>query len=102
MAFANRSPIVGASRLPRSFNGRSLSGNVVSSRLDFACRTRNMVFMLLAVQAESSNAPLRGADRNQYISDSSFPRVVGQLAVGITRASADSRPEKGLSMSWSC
>src|SRR3989440_10762879 len=43
--FANRLPIFGASRLPRSFNGRSLSGNVVSSQLDFACRMRNIVFM---------------------------------------------------------
>src|SRR5215469_531692 len=43
--FDNRLPIFGASRLPRSFNGRSLSGNAVSSQLDFACRMRNSVFM---------------------------------------------------------
>src|SRR5262245_17227580 len=43
--FANRLPIFGASRLPRSFNGRSLSGNAMSSQLDFACRMRNSVFM---------------------------------------------------------
>src|SRR5439155_25791854 len=38
--FANRLPIFGASRLPRSPNGRSLSGNAVSSQLDFAWRMR--------------------------------------------------------------
>src|SRR6266851_2810555 len=43
--FANRLPIFGASRLPRSPNGRSLSGNAVSSQLDFAWRMRNSVFM---------------------------------------------------------
>src|SRR5438034_122282 len=43
--FANRLPIFGASRLPRSFNGRSLSGNAVSSQLDFAWRMRNSVFI---------------------------------------------------------
>ena len=42
--FANRLPIFGASRLPRSPNGRSLSGNAVSSQLDFAWRMRNSVF----------------------------------------------------------
>src|SRR5437016_2300611 len=42
---AKRSPIFGASRLPRSFKGRSLSGNAGSSRLDLAWRTRNRVFM---------------------------------------------------------
>src|SRR5947199_5882614 len=42
--FANRLPILGASRLPRSFNGRSLSSKAVSSQLDFAWRTRNSVF----------------------------------------------------------
>src|SRR6516165_6448486 len=45
--FANRLPIFGASRLPRSFNGRSLSGNAVYSQLDFAWRTRNSVFISL-------------------------------------------------------
>ena len=43
--FANRLPIFGASHLPRSFNGRSLSGNVEFSQLDFACRMRKRVFM---------------------------------------------------------
>src|SRR5213593_4352779 len=43
--FANRLPIFGASRLPRSSNGRSLSGNAVSSQLDLAWRTRNSIFM---------------------------------------------------------
>ena len=43
--FANRLPIFGASRLPRLANGRSLSGNAVSSQLDFAWRMRNSVFM---------------------------------------------------------
>src|SRR4029077_13779875 len=43
--FANRLPIFGASRLPRSPNGRSLSGNAMSSQLDFAWRMRNSVFM---------------------------------------------------------
>src|SRR6516225_3928458 len=45
--FANRLPIFGASRLPRSFNGRSLSGNAVYSQLDFAWRMRNSVFISL-------------------------------------------------------
>src|SRR6516164_8177344 len=45
--FANRLPIFGASRLPRSFNGRSLSGNAVYSQLDFAWRMRNNVFISL-------------------------------------------------------
>src|SRR5262249_48285227 len=45
--FANRLPIFGASRLPRSFNGRSLSGKAVYSQLDFAWRTRNSVFIFL-------------------------------------------------------
>src|SRR6266571_6776914 len=45
--FANRLPIFGASRLPRSFNGRSLSANAGSSRLDLAWRMRNSVFMRL-------------------------------------------------------
>src|SRR5216117_356027 len=44
---AKRSPIFGASRLPRSFKGRSLSGNAGSSRLDLAWRTRNSVFTAL-------------------------------------------------------
>src|SRR5258708_2620102 len=43
--FASRLPIFGASRLPRSSNGRSLSGNAVSSQLDFAWRMRNSLFM---------------------------------------------------------
>src|SRR6266851_5904412 len=43
--FANRLPIFGASRLPRSSNGRSLSGNAVSPQLDLAWRMRNSVFM---------------------------------------------------------
>src|ERR1700674_1739143 len=43
--FANRLPIFGASRLPRSSNGRSLSANAVSPQLDLAWRTRNSVFM---------------------------------------------------------
>ena len=38
--FANRAPIFGASRRPRSFNGRSLSGNAASSQLDLAWRMR--------------------------------------------------------------
>ena len=41
---AKRSPIFGASRLPRSFKGRSLSGSAGSSRLDLAWRTRNSAF----------------------------------------------------------
>src|SRR5262249_22873005 len=45
--FANRLPIFGASRLPRSFNGRSLSGNAVYSQLDFAWRMRNRFFISL-------------------------------------------------------
>src|SRR5262249_24446490 len=45
--FANRLPIFGASRLPRSFNGRSLSGNAVYPQLDFAWRMRNNVFISL-------------------------------------------------------
>src|SRR5262249_61047473 len=45
--FANRLPIFGASRLPRSFNGRSLSGNAVYPQLDFAWRMRNSVFISL-------------------------------------------------------
>src|SRR6516162_8591214 len=45
--FANRLPIFGASRLPRSFNGRSLSGNAVYSQLDCAWRMRNSVFISL-------------------------------------------------------
>src|SRR6266516_2068668 len=48
--FANRLPIFGASRLPRSPNGRSLSGNAVSSQLDFAWRMRNSVFMTVAIK----------------------------------------------------
>src|SRR5439155_10113209 len=44
--FANRLPIFGALRLPRLANGRSLSGNAVSSQLDFAWRMRNSVFMI--------------------------------------------------------
>src|ERR1700674_5496097 len=43
--FANRLPIFGASRLPRSSNGRSLSGNAVSPQLDLAWRMRKSVFM---------------------------------------------------------
>src|ERR1700680_2266424 len=43
--FANRLPIFGASRLPRSSNGRSWSGNAVSPQLDLAWRMRNSVFM---------------------------------------------------------
>src|SRR5207247_10175279 len=50
--FANRSPIFGASRLPRAFNGRSLSGNAVSSQLDLAWRMRNSVFIPQTVRAE--------------------------------------------------
>src|SRR5205823_14859532 len=38
--FANRVPIFRASRLPRSPNGRSLSGNAGSAQLDFAWRMR--------------------------------------------------------------
>src|SRR5216683_1296394 len=49
--FANRLPIFGASRLPRSSNGRSLSGNAVSSQLDLAWRMRNSVFMPHPVRA---------------------------------------------------
>ena len=48
--FANRLPIFGASRLPRSLNGRSLSGNAVSSQLDFAWRMRNSVFMAVCMK----------------------------------------------------
>src|SRR5215510_15396704 len=48
--FANRLPIFGASRLPRSLNGRSLSGNAVSSQLDFAWRMRNSVFMAVCIE----------------------------------------------------
>src|SRR5215471_3976027 len=44
-SFASRSPIRGASRLPRSFNGRSLSDSAGSSRLDLAWRTRKSVFI---------------------------------------------------------
>src|SRR5439155_13223279 len=44
---AKRSPMFGASRLPRSFKGRSLSGNAGSSRLDLAWRTRNSVLTAL-------------------------------------------------------
>ena len=43
---ANRLPILGASRLPRAFNGRSSSDRSGSSQLDFAWRTRSNVFML--------------------------------------------------------
>src|SRR5436309_13230456 len=49
--FANRLPIFGASRLPRSLNGRSLSGNAVSSQLDFAWRMRNSVFMAVCIES---------------------------------------------------
>jgi hypothetical protein len=45
LRFANRLPILGASRLPRSPNGRSLSDKAGSSQLDFAWRMRNSVFM---------------------------------------------------------
>src|SRR5262249_61444268 len=45
-SFASRSPIRGASRLPRPFNGRFLSGSAGSSRLDLAWRTRNSVFIV--------------------------------------------------------
>src|SRR5436190_22519958 len=48
--FANRLPIFGASRLPRSLNGRSLSGNAVSFQLDFAWRMRNSVFMAVCIE----------------------------------------------------
>src|SRR5438552_12620407 len=51
--FANRLPIFGASRLPRSSNGRSLSANAVSPQLDLAWRMRNSVFMLHPVAAGS-------------------------------------------------
>src|SRR5262245_26199349 len=44
---ANRLPIFATSRLPRSANGRSRSGNEVSSQLDLAWRTRNSVFIAL-------------------------------------------------------
>src|ERR1019366_10418708 len=53
--FANRVPIFGASRWPRASNGRSLSGNAGSSRLDLAWRMRNSVFMEKA-------APICGAN----------------------------------------
>src|SRR5437588_7417390 len=43
--FANRLPICRASRLPRSPNGRSLSGNAGSAQLDFAWRMRKSLFM---------------------------------------------------------
>src|SRR5271166_1797475 len=57
--FANRLPIFGASRLPRSPNGRSLSGNAVSSQLDFAWRMRNSVFMPHPVRrGETRKKPL--------------------------------------------
>src|SRR3989442_3609066 len=41
----NRLPIFATSRSPRSSNGRSRSGNTVSSQLDLAWRMRNSVFM---------------------------------------------------------
>src|SRR6266516_8175494 len=58
--FANRLPIFGASRLPRLANGRSLSGNAVSSQLDFAWRMRNSVFMPRSIPfVRSSRIALR-------------------------------------------
>src|SRR5260370_35687619 len=68
--FANRLPIFGASRLPRSPNGRSLSGNAVSSQLDFAWRMRNSVFMPHPVgpgeeAVEGGYIPLRSRGRRR-------------------------------------
>src|SRR5258708_34225989 len=64
--FASRLPIFGASRLPRSPNGRSLSGNAVSSQLDFAWRMRNSVFMPL-IPYGRGDPPLRIIHRPLYL-----------------------------------
>ena len=44
--FARRLPIIGASRLPRSAKGRSLSGKATPSQLDLAWRIRNSVLFI--------------------------------------------------------
>src|ERR1700716_3886353 len=59
--FANLLPIFGASRLPRSFNDRALSGNAVSSQLDFAWRMRNSVFMQYPAGPGETRAYLHSA-----------------------------------------
>src|SRR5215831_10989884 len=84
--FANRLPIFGASRLPRSFNGRSLSGNAVYSQLDFAWRMRNSVFISLrrgnlappaARLQRTGTPPPRQAAGQKYVAASMSPLRAG-------------------------
>src|ERR1700737_1125105 len=64
--FANLLPIFGAPRLPRSFNYRSLSGNAVSSQLDFAWRMRNSVFMQYPAGPGETRAYLSSSARSPF------------------------------------
>src|SRR5438067_1626908 len=77
--FANRLPIFGASRLPRSLKDRSLSANAGSSRLDLAWRMRNSVFMRLPKAMTSDHTVISHSNvcsPNSGTPSTNVPRVI--------------------------
>src|SRR5258705_5662562 len=83
--FANRLPIFGTSRLPRSLNGRSLSGNAVSSQLDFAWRMRNKAFMAHPVRPDLLERlyAAAGPISKPWLPDSLVPRLAKATQRGV-------------------